>query len=145
MTKENPWLKILPLSIFLSEIGVKMMRTILKNSLLGAIWLILSCTFAGLSLLIPSTFQNHMELEHVNLGYPLHFLVQDQSSLPIGNADGPQFPIYHGLLSPWEYSFQIIWWRFFLNLLILFLLVMLVWKIRIIIKHKVAQHRVLPI
>lgn len=118
------------------------MRTILKNSLIVMVLLILSCVFAGLTLLIPSTFQNRMELEHVNLGFPLHFIVQDQSSLPIGYSDGPQFPIRHGFLSPWEYPFQVVWWRFFLDILIILAAILLAWRITEFLgQDKKANHQ----
>jgi hypothetical protein len=122
--------------------GEKIMGTIFKNSLIGMVLFVLSCIFSGLSLLIPSTFQNRAELAHVNFGFPLHFVVQDQSSLPIGYPDGPQFPARHGFLSPWEYPFQIIWSRFLLDILIIFVTLILALQItNVFWPDKKANHQ----
>jgi len=77
-----------------------------------------SCIFTGLSVFLPVTVHNRSELKQVNLGFPLSFVVQNQSALPVGYPDGPSFPIHQTLISPWEYPVKMIWWRFFLDIVV---------------------------
>ena len=38
------------------------------------------------------TVENRADLSTMRLGYPLHFVVQDNSGLSIGEPDSPPFP-----------------------------------------------------
>lgn len=97
------------------------MKRRLVKLLTTIILLILSCVFTGLSVFLPVTIHNRAELKQVDLGFPLNYIVQNQSALPVGYPDGPSFPIRQTLLSPWEYPLKIIWWRFILNIAAIFI------------------------
>lgn len=104
------------------------MRTIYLVKLLTlTILLTTSCIFTGLSVFLPVTIHNRSELRQVNLGFPISFVVQNQSALPVGYPDGPSFPIHQTLISPWEYPLKIIWWRFFLNIVVVVIALNLVY------------------
>ena len=92
------------------------MKRYLVKLLTTIILLTLSCVFTGSSVFLPVTIHNRSELKQVDLGFPLSYIVQNQSALPVGYPDGPSFPIRQALISPWEYPLKIIWWRFFLNI-----------------------------
>lgn len=44
------------------------------------------------SLEIPVNVEDRTELGNMRLGYPLHFIVQDNTDLSIGEPDSPPFP-----------------------------------------------------
>ena len=50
------------------------------------------------SLLIPVKISNNLEMNYVELGHPIRYLVQD-----IGRRDPPTFPIEIGIMTPLEY------------------------------------------
>ena len=45
-----------------------------------------------LSLQIPTVAENRTELAYQKLGYPLHFVAQDNSRFSTGEPDSPPFP-----------------------------------------------------
>lgn len=92
----------------------------IKTSAVPILSLALSLILASLSVFIPVTILNRIELQQVRLGLPFHFIVQNQVGLPFGFPDAPPFPVRQVFLSPWEYPFQIIWWRYLLDVVILF-------------------------
>jgi len=102
------------------------MRTNFAKFLTVATLLVLSCALAGLSVFLPVTIHNRTELRQVNLGFPFSFIIQNQGSLPVGYPDYPQFPIRQALLSPWEYMLQVIWWRFLLDIAIVYIALVLI-------------------
>ena len=76
--------------------------------------LILSILFVLVSVFLPITVYNRTDLVQVHLGWPLAFIVQEQSSY------APPFPWQTRLYSVWENPTQILWLRFFLNIAIVF-------------------------
>lgn len=93
-----------------------MMKMYLVKLLTIITLLTLSCVLACLSVFLPITVHNRVELQQLKLGFPIGYIAQDQSWLPIGSPEGPSFPIRRALISPWENPIKIIWWRFFLNI-----------------------------
>lgn len=103
------------------------MKARLTRLLAAIVLLALSCVLTSLSVFLPVTVHNRTELQQLKLGFPLGYLVQDQSWLPIGSPEGPSFPIRRTLISPWENPIKMIWWRFFLNVATIFIAINLIY------------------
>ncbi len=103
------------------------MKARLTRLLAAIVLLALSCVLTSLSVFLPVTVHNRTELQQLKLGFPLGYLVQDQSWLPIGSPEGPSFPIRRTLISPWENPIKMIWWRFFLNVATIFITINLIY------------------
>lgn len=88
--------------------------------------LLLAVILVLLSLYIPSLIRNREEMSAVHLGYPIHFIQQDISSLSWGEIDSAPFPQRASFVSPWEYPFNFNWLNFIASILIVFGLLFLV-------------------
>lgn len=100
----------------------------------------ISFILVSLSVFLPVSIHNRAELAQVKLGAPIKFIVQDQSMWPVGYPDGPSFPIHQALLSPWESPLQIIWWRFFLSVGVVFFTLVCVYILIQALWRKVARN-----
>ncbi len=61
--------------------------------ILGTIFAVLAATILlVLSLQIPTVVENRTELANQKLGYPLHFVVQDNARFSVGEPDSAPFP-----------------------------------------------------
>lgn len=83
--------------------------------------LAVSTALVSLSVFLPVTVHNRTELQNVKLGFPLSFIIQSQVGLPYGWYDAPPFPVRQALLSPWEHPLQVIWWRYILDIAMMFI------------------------
>lgn len=96
--------------------------------------LALSFVLTSLSVFLPVTVHNRIELKQVHLGFPLSFIIQSQIGLPIGIPDAPSFPVRQTLISPWEHTLEFIGWRFLLDIAIIFIALNLIslvtWMLR---------------
>ncbi len=72
----------------------------LKRVLSAVATFLVTTTLLLFSLEIPVMVENRAELTNVNLGYPIHFVVQDNSRLEIGEPDSPPFPYPVDLMNP---------------------------------------------
>lgn len=59
--------------------------------------LLLSTCLVVASLQIPTTVHDRSDMESIQLGYPIRFVIQDNSRF-----DPPSFPWQYQLVSPWE-------------------------------------------
>jgi len=59
--------------------------------------LLLSTGLVVASLWIPTTVHDRSDMESIQLGYPIRFVLQDNSRF-----DPPSFPWQYRLVSPWE-------------------------------------------
>lgn len=72
------------------------------------------------SLFIPVSVENRTELANQRLGYPLHFAVQDNSRLSIGEPDSAPFPQLLSLMNPLNSPVRVLLIPLLINYLILF-------------------------
>lgn len=72
------------------------------------------------TLSIPKTVYNKSDMQAVQLGYPISFVMQDFTRLD------PPFPWKYNFGSPWEDPFKILWFNFLLSYLIVFFITTLV-------------------
>lgn len=72
------------------------------------------------SLEIPVMVDDRAELAHVTLGYPLHFVVQDNTRLAIGEPDSLPFPYPVDLMNPLNSSTRALLAPLLFNYLILY-------------------------
>ena len=86
------------------------MKKIIKYLLIGFIALIIVIG----TLSIPKTVYNKTDMQTVELGYPISFIIQDFTRLD------PPFPWEYNFGSPWEDPFRISWINFLLSYLIIF-------------------------
>jgi len=116
------------------------MRVLRAKLLVSTAFLCISFVFVSLSVFLPVPIYNRAELAQVKLGAPFKFVIQNQSMWPIGYPDGPLFPIRQALLSPWESPMQIIWWRFFLNIVVVFFALLGIYTLVAVLWRKVTQN-----
>lgn len=74
----------------------------------------LSVLFILASVFFPITVYSRSDLTQVRLGYPLAFVIQQQSYAP------SSFPWQTHLYSVWENPTQILWLQFLVNIAIVF-------------------------
>ena len=74
-------------------------RVILRVPAFAGTFLVITLLLL-LSLEIPVSVEDRAELGSMRLGYPLHFVVQDNSRLSIGEPDSPAFPYPVGFMNP---------------------------------------------
>ena len=72
-----------------------------------------------LSLEIPTVVENRAELSAVSLGYPLRFVIQDNSGLSIGVPDSPPFPYPVSLMNPLDNQTRVLWTPLLVNYFVL--------------------------
>ena len=116
------------------------MRVCRAKFLIFIAFLCMSFAFVSLSVFLPVSIHNRTELAQVKLGAPFKFIIQNQSMWPVGYPDGPSFPIHQALLSPWESPIQIIWWRFLLNIVVVFFALLGIYILVPILWRKVTQN-----
>lgn len=100
---------------------------------LTTIGLILSALLVLASLFRPITVYSQFDLAKVELGLPLPFIIQKQSY-------HPSFPWQTSFSSVWEHPTQILWPIFFLDVAIIFGLIILVWKTFKAISLRIGRH-----
>jgi hypothetical protein len=93
----------------------------------------LSFVLASLSVFIPVSIHNRVELSQVHLGFPVRFLIQNQIGVPIGWLDGPSFPSQRTFISPWENPFHVSLVHFLLDIAIIFCVLNLICKFTLIL------------
>lgn len=83
-----------------------------------------------LSLQIPTVVENRTELASQKLGYPLHFVVQDNSRFSIGEPDSAPFPYTLNLMNYLHSPITVLALPLVLNYFILLALFYLASRIR---------------
>ena len=78
------------------------------------------------SLQIPVIVEDRAELANVRLGYPIHFVVQDNSRLSIGGPDSPPFPYPVKSMNPYSSETRVLLAPLLINYLSLYVLFSLV-------------------
>lgn len=76
---------------------------------LYAILLVVSTLLVVASIFLPITVDSRTEHSTIELGFPLSFVVQDQSRYPPPPSGQTRF------LSPWEVPTHVLWSRFLLD------------------------------
>lgn len=87
----------------------------MKKFLYYSLVLTLSGSLVLASLTVPVSVANREELAHVKLGLPIPFVIQNMSSY-----DPPFFPWRFPFVSPWEHPPWVLWPQFFLNIAVVF-------------------------
>lgn len=101
----------------------------LRALLVYPIVFVLSFVLVVASLLLPVTIRSRADLEQVKFGWPLAFIVQDQSRWPIGVPEGPSLPYRTRPLSPWETPTSVYAYAFLFDISSVFVLMLLVQRL----------------
>ena len=81
--------------------------------------LILSVILVLSTLFIPSMVSDYSYMKNVKFGYPVHFLVQDQSALT-----PPSYPRYQTLNSPLEHPLNFLFHNFVFSVVIVWAIIL---------------------
>ena len=93
--------------------------------LFNALLVLLSAGLVLGSVLIPRPINSRADLDSANFGYPLSFVVQDQSNMSFGLPDSEPLPKWLGLYSPWENPTTANWLTFWLNVAVVLLVLLI--------------------
>ena len=78
----------------------------------------------------PKKVDDRAELDNIKLGFPVHFVIQNSSSLAIGEPDSPWFPYRLGFISPWEYPARFLQNNFLLSVVMTYAITRLLFRFR---------------
>lgn len=86
------------------------------------------------TIMIPDKVDDYTELERVKFGYPIHYIIQDQTALSPSS-----YPIYSSILSPLEHPITISFWKFIISIFVVMsflFFIFVLWKYTNIIHFK---------